>query len=109
MQQGKNMSDIALAFLKNLKQLDSVNFTSDPSFIDSKTGNSCMAVYAIANGKQRRILLCITEEYEEDILTTKDGVDKSVVRIEEKLSILLENAHNQIQSFSSEEDFVLYR
>lgn len=89
--------------------VESTDLELDPTFEDNTTGNVCRAFYAISGDKKRRILVCVTQEYAEDILTFDQDFEKSIAAINKKLLYLYEKVKQQPSKFEREKDFMLSR
>jgi hypothetical protein len=91
---------------KLLNSISAMNVEAEDIFADPKSGDICRAFYAIHDKKKRRLLVCVTEEYSEDVLNNKSGFDQTLAALRRRLIELSERVKSQKAQFEREDDFV---
>ncbi|MDG4554855.1 MAG: hypothetical protein P9E24_11540 [Candidatus Competibacter sp.] len=82
---------------------------SNGAFYDPKSGITFKVFYTLEGNLKRRCLIGVTEELEEDELTSPRDAKNLIMLVEKKLSDFREKTKNQTNKFEREKDFVFTR
>jgi len=91
---------------KLLNHTTIINIKPEPIFTDPDTGDICRAFYAIHEDRKRRLLIRVTEEYAEDVLSNNSGLEDAKVILGNLLNNLVQKTKNQSSKFEREKDFL---